>query len=94
MNYLADLLESWQRTWREVRTRNVEAREKCAIAKAFNDRYCYRHQYPNNGKYSWMCPDCNRIHATTGCSSFCGLQYPKCCGTFDGNRLGMGIRTL
>lgn len=93
MNIVTDFLESWRRTWREVRTRNVEAREKAAIAKAFNDRYCYRHRYPEVGDYSWMCPECNCVHATTGTDFLTGLQYEKCCSYPSGNRFGHGIRT-
>lgn len=91
MNLLTDLLESWHRTWREVRKRNVEAREKRAVAKAFNDRYCYRHHYVTGG-YCWMCPECNKLHANKDYSALSGLQYPACCSYADGHRIGLGIR--
>lgn len=92
MTIITDLLEAWQRTWREVRTRNVEAREKCAIAKAFNDRYCYRHKHPTFGSYCWMCPECNKVHASICYEAITGLQYPPCCSYPTGHRCGRGIR--
>lgn len=92
MSLIADLLEAWQRAWREVRTRNVEAREKCAIAKAFNDRYCYRHKHPTVGDNCWMCPECNITHARIGHDFLTGLQYPACCSYPAGHRFGQGIR--
>ncbi len=41
----------------------------------------------------WMCPECNQIHHPTECSTFTGLQYPKCCRHHEGHRLDDGIRT-
>lgn len=37
--------------------------------------------------YAWMCPECNLIHSPLSWSVFSGLQYPSCCGTFEGHRL-------
>jgi hypothetical protein len=93
-----------------VKARQAAARdadERRAIAKAFNDRYCYRVQYEKSAKQldgtamygllprggnRWMCPDCNRIHAPTECSVFSGLQYPACCTTALGHRLNCNIK--
>ena len=81
--------------------------ERRAVAKVFNDRYCYRVQYEENAERltgtaaycilprsgnRWMCPECNRIHAPTECSLFTGIQYPACCNTASGNRLNHGVR--
>lgn len=86
----------------------LKERAECkAIAKAFNDRYCYRHTYVGalppsetffqdtmcRTGYRWMCPECNAIHAPTGCFIFSGLQYPACCSTGEGDRLNHGIQT-
>lgn len=83
------------------------ADERLAIAKAFNNRYCYRVQYESDaprlggtarfgifprGGNRWMCPECNHIHAPTECSVWDGLHYPACCKTSAGNRLDYGIR--
>lgn len=93
--------------WVDRRLEKADVLERRAIAKAFNDRYCYRVQYeadaprlggtamygllPTGGN-RWMCPECNRIHAPTECSVFSGLQYPACCHTGYGNRLSHRIR--
>lgn len=77
--------------------------ERRNIAKAFNNRYCYRVQYEKNaahlvgtamprGGNRWMCPDCNKIHSPVSCSVWTGLQYPACCSTCEGHRLGHGVR--
>lgn len=47
---------------------------------------------PKKG-YAWMCPECNKIHVADECSVMSGLQYPRCCNTWEGNRLHHGIRT-
>ena len=80
--------------------------ERREIARAWNDRYCYRVQFDQTadrlggtalsgviprGGNRWMCPDCNHIHAPTSCSAFSGLQYPACCTTPAGDRLGHGV---
>ena len=95
------------RAWRERRRQIRDDRERAAIAKAFNDRYCFRVEYNRNsprltgtavfgilprGGNRWMCPWCNSIHAPISCSAFSGLQYPECCGTPEGPRLDYGIR--
>jgi hypothetical protein len=97
-------LLAWAKTYRSARRDLAERR---AIAKAFNDRYCYRHMlYPDDerlpgtsmfginprGGYRWMCPECNHIHAPESSSLFSGLQYPACCSTVQGHRLDAGIR--
>ena len=92
--------------WRAAKTAKRDSAERAAIAKAFNDRYCYRVMYepkaahlsgtavfglmPRGGN-RWMCPACNRIHAPTECSVWSGLQYPACCATCEGNRLSHGV---
>ena len=93
--------------WRKGRADKRDVDDRAAIAKAFNDRYCYRVLYdtkaarlPGTAMYGllpsggnrWMCQDCNRIHAPTECSVFSGLQYPACCRTGEGNRLSHGVR--
>ncbi len=35
---------------------------------------------------AWMCPHCNRIHASIGMSTWTGLQFPACCGEPQGSR--------
>lgn len=90
-----------------ARHRQLDAAERCATAKAFNDRYCYRLLYDPQaprlpgtamygllprGGYRWMCPDCNHLHAPTECTVWSGLQYPACCTTGAGNRLSHGVR--
>lgn len=86
----------WE-AFKEARN-DLKDRAECkAIAKAFNDRYCYRHPYAKNDEffshtfcrkgYRWMCPECNAIHAPTDHSVFSGLQYPSCCSTGEGHRL-------
>lgn len=82
--------------------------EKKSLAKVFNDMYTYRMQYrqtsdrmtegsamygimPKQG-HAWMCPDCNKIHEPTSCSTFSGLQFPRCCSTSEGHRLFSDIR--
>lgn len=96
-----------------AKRKRVEARDKAEraqIAKAFNDRYTYRHRWdtstdgriekgtamygvmPKKG-FAWMCPDCNKIHVADECSVMSGLQYPKCCHTYEGHRLHHDIRT-
>ena len=93
--------------WYEKREKKRDSEERRAIAKAFNDRYCYRVLYEPDapplggtamcgllppGGNRWMCPDCNHIHAPVECSVFSGLQYPACCNTGYGNRLSHGVR--
>ncbi len=104
---LATPLTLWA-AWKARRAALRDAAERRAIAKAWNDRYCYRvlldpkaERLPGTGMggftarggYRWMCPDCNRLHAPTECSVWSGLQYPACCTTGQGNRLSHGIRT-
>lgn len=94
-------------SWRAKRAARFDIEERRAVAKAWNDRYCYRVLHDDladrltgtamygllpRGGNRWMCPDCNRIHAPIGCSVFDGLQYPACCATGAGNRLSHGIR--
>lgn len=91
---IAEILASTRKLLAERR----DAAERAAIAKAFNDRYCYRREYveshaflPGNATclsgYRWMCPSCNQIHAPTECSVWVGLHYPPCCATPAGHRL-------
>lgn len=35
---------------------------------------------------AWMCPECNRIHASIRMSTWTGLIYPKCCSSAEGSR--------
>jgi hypothetical protein len=86
---------------------SIDRDEKKSIAQMFNDRYTYRKEWvpdmdrlpgsamyginPRTG-YAWMCPECNKIHHPTESSVFSGLQYPRCCSTYEGNRLDHGIR--
>lgn len=35
---------------------------------------------------AWMCPTCNRIHASIRMSTFAGLIYPACCQFGEGPR--------
>jgi len=92
---------------RKRRDDKRDAAERTAIAKVYNDRYCYRvlfdvhaDRLPGSAIYGllprggnrWMCADCNRIHAPTACSAFSGLQYPACCGSVAGHRLHNGVR--
>ncbi len=98
--------DAWQAA-SEARRVARGAAERRALAKAFNNLYCYQVQYEPNadrlggtalsgllppGGNRWMCPDCNRLHAPTECSVFSGLQYPACCTTGEGNRLTHGVR--
>ena len=100
-------LSEWLGVMRAERAKKRDLAERQAVAKAFNDRYCYRVLYddkaerlPGTAMYGllprggnrWMCPDCNRIHAPTECSVFSGIQYPACCATGWGNRLSHGVR--
>ena len=87
---------------KKKRAERCDRKERTAIAKKFNDRYTYRHEYRKNcGQfenfarrgYAWMCPECNAIHAPTDCTGLTGLQYPRCCGTDEGHRLHQDIRT-
>jgi hypothetical protein len=98
MNMIADLLTF-------LRLRRVERRDKAervAIAKAFNDRYTYRHPYrkgderrqftPAEGlddwfpDQAWMCPCCNTVHMTIGRSLMTGMHFPSCCAHPEGHR--------
>jgi hypothetical protein len=96
-------------TYKQHRAYERERDEKAAIAKAFNDRYCYRVRHDAADKtvigtgifggnfvggFRWMCPECNKIHAPKKLSMFTGLQYPACCSTHEGDRLGANIRTM
>ena len=100
-------VNAWWSASRAQRKARRDATERVDIARAFNDRYCYRVLYDPKavrmtgtamcgllplGGYRWMCPNCNRIHAPTECSVCSGLQYPACCQFGAGNRLGLGIR--
>lgn len=103
-------LEFFLSIWSALKTARAarrDASERRAIAKLWNDRYCYRVQHEEKaerltgtavfgllpkGGNRWMCPDCNRIHAPTECSVWSGLQYPACCTTPEGHRLGHNIR--
>lgn len=92
---------------RDQKAARIDAAERKAIAKAFNDRYTYRKEWiagkdqlpgtamygwnPRGG-YAWMCPECNKIHHPVESSMFSGLQYPKCCSAWLGHRLDLGIR--
>jgi hypothetical protein len=74
--------------------------ERKHIAKAFNNRYTYRHEYDpykmSGGNYSlnaWMCPECNMIHRPIEFYGIAGLQYPTCCSSLKGPRLNVGIKT-
>ncbi len=102
------MIRAWLTKRREARAKEADAAERAAIAKAFNDRYCYREQFVANaerlpgtaihgllprGGYRWMCPECNALQAPLECSVWSGLQYPECCSTFRGHRLSFGIRT-
>ena len=84
-----------------------DARERAAIAKAFNDRYTFRREWVEGkerlpgtsmfginprGGFAWMCPECNQIHHPEESSVFSGLQYPECCSHPKGHRLDDGIR--
>lgn len=104
---MIDILKEAARIVRARRAAERDRQERAAIAKAFNDRYAYRHEYVEGiarlpgsamginprGGYAWMCPECNRIHHPTESSVFDGLHYPRCCNTRAGNRLHFGIRT-
>jgi len=92
------------------RRERKDTAERGAIAKAFNDRWTYRHRYgdayhtnekPNSmaaasvadpGEHAWMCPKCNRVHLSIGCSFLTGLWYPACCDHPEGHRLFDKIR--
>jgi hypothetical protein len=102
----AKLAGMWA-AWKAARAEQRDIAERRAIAKAWNDRYCYRVLFDEKaerltgtamcgllprGGNRWMCPDCNRIHAPTECSVWSGLQYPACCTTGAGNRLSHGVR--
>lgn len=93
--------------WKEHRKAKADQLERKAIAKAFNDRYTYRHHWKKSteappgtgiygftplGGYAWMCPDCNHVHLAESCSVFSGLQYPGCCSTPAGHRLHEEIK--
>lgn len=93
MMNLHDLLEAW----RTISAKRRAATERRAVAKAFNDLYCYRAEYAPRGggrigNFCWMCPDCNGIHKSSTCSAWSGLQYPACCTTGEGHRLSHGVR--
>ena len=77
----------------EKRIAKIDSDERAAIAKAFNDRYVYRIAYSSDTKYVWMCPECNRIHASYGWDGFTGPQFPGCCMTPKGPRIYENIRT-
>lgn len=96
-------------TVRKRKADESDKAERAAIAKAFNDRYTFRHQWkpnaerlpgsaygfagPPRGGLAWMCPECNQIHLPTECSVFDGVHYPKCCNTAAGHRISHGIKT-
>lgn len=91
------------------RQKRNDAKERRAVANAFNNRYTYRVRYdfkrkdhlPGTGMggvtppagNAWMCPECNTIHLAVACSVFDGLHFPACCYFSMGNRLGQGIKT-
>lgn len=93
--------------WADKRRNLSLEKEKAELARRFNDIYCFDKQYvpdaerlsgtamfnilPRGGN-RWMCPTCNAIHAPLSCSVWSGLQYPKCCGFWEGHRLDLGIR--
>lgn len=94
------LREAWALA-KKKRTERKDRTEKATIAKEFNNRYTYRHEYRKDcGRfenlarrgYAWMCPECNAIHAPTDCTGLTGLQYPRCCRTGEGHRLHEDIR--
>ena len=82
--------------YKKRRAAAIEAKEKAAIARAFNNRYTYRTAYPPFVEHSyrgaWMCPTCNHIHPVIGHSVFNGLHYPACCEYAAGHRHDMGIK--
>lgn len=88
----------WQ-AFKETLAALEDRAEREAIAKAFNDRYCYRHPYAKDSEffshsfcrngYRWMCPECNAIHAPIDHSCLSGLHYPSCCSTGAGHRLNL-----
>jgi hypothetical protein len=92
---LSDLIEFLKKR----RAERKDAANRSAIARAFNDRYCYRNTYKPIAAKSlhfgraWMCPECNAIHEPYENSVWTGLQYPACCTTFAGDRLNHGIKT-
>lgn len=93
----------------ERRKERELAAERKKVAAAFNNLYTYRFRYdksskerlPGTGMYgftpesgnAWMCPDCNTIHLSSGCSAMTGLQYPSCCNYREGHRLYHDIKT-
>lgn len=105
-----DVLREARKIAKQKRLDACDKAERAQIAKAFNNRYTYRHRwdtstderitkgtamydiFPKKGN-AWMCPDCNKIHIAEECSAMSGLQYPKCCNTFEGHRLYHDIRT-
>lgn len=85
-----------------------DAHERRNIARAFNDRYTYRHKYVEDAPelfykeggiysassgYAWMCPECNKIHHPYAYDPLVGILYPACCKTHKGHRLHDGIKT-
>lgn len=94
------------RQWRKEVAEKKDREEKRRIAKAFNDRYTYRHRWveskdelegagawglPVRGGFAWMCPDCNKVHMAISVSSLTGLHFPRCCNWSEGHRLNAGI---
>lgn len=104
MSYIGTLLDVIFTETRRRTAEEAERKEKAAIAKAFNDRYTYRHEFfPDAGRFegtfvkrgfAWMCPECNQIHQAIDCTGLTGLQYPKCCSHYEGHRLYASIKTL
>jgi hypothetical protein len=102
-----DVIKEAAHLVRQRKSEQMDAAERAAIAKAFNDRYTYRHQWMPNMPYlkgtcyggmprgglAWMCPECNLIHHPTESSVFDGVHYPACCGIPEGNRLSHSIKT-
>ncbi len=109
LNALLATLAEARRITKKRADEQRDAKERAAIAKAFNDRYAYRRIWKQGmgrmekgtamygimppAGHAWMCPECNQIHHPLECSVFSGLQYPKCCRHHEGHRLDDGIRT-
>lgn len=82
------MIEAIKKTWEIFRQQRVAiaAREaRFAAALAYNRLHTYSGHRQVSG--TWMCPDCNKVHACVSHNAFYGRQFPACCQHPEGHRI-------
>ena len=107
--YLLDVIKQVAIKVRADRKLAAEKRDRYELAKHFNRLYTYKGRYfkpscrlPGTAMFNilpedvaaWMCPECNAIHQPVSCSALSGLQFPECCSSREGHRLGDQFATV